>query len=62
MVDRREIGTDLEINKGLLSPLFIEYIGGEEKIRTSDPGFPRCSLSRGVPSTTRPLLRIISLN
>ena len=32
MVDRREIGTDLEINKGLLSPLFIKYVGGEENL------------------------------
>ncbi len=62
MIDHLEIETDLEINKGLSSPLFIKYVGGEEKIRTSDPGFPRCSLSRGVPSTTRPLLRITSLN
>ena len=62
MVDHREIKADLEINKGLDSPLFINLIGGEEKIRTSDPGFPRCSLSRGVPSTTRPLLRITLLN
>ena len=62
MVDHREIKADLEINKGPISPLFINLIGGEEKIRTSDPGFPRCSLSRGVPSTTRPLLRITSLN
>ena len=36
MVDRREIGTDLEINKGLLSPLFIKYVGGEERCHSSE--------------------------